>query len=253
MLSGEQYDKNINDILEYLNKYFREPEFEIKSGSNKIKYYTTKFFISLPKDVNDKLDEILWHEIQKYPIFDVEQIGDEQIYVHLGDITQIKADVIVNAANEDGLGCFTYDHKCVDNIIHNKAGPNLRAECNIILSGSKIKTSDAIITRGYNLPAKYVLHTVGPVYNKKIHDKSCLELSSCYSNCLGIADKYGFKSIVFCCISTGLYGFPQEEAAKIAIHSTKNYLRINGSKIKVIFCTFRDSDYELYTNLVHLL
>ena len=245
MLSQENYDKNINNVLDYFNKNYKEPRDCFSDRLDKIKYYTTKYFVNLPQDINKQLDEILKHEINKNPIFDADKITS-QIYVHKGDITQIKADAIVNAANADGLGCFEYSHKCIDNVIHSKAGPGLRLECNIVLSGSKIATSDAIITDGYNLQAKYIIHVVGPIYNKNRHKECCTELSYSYSNCLKLADNNNLDSIVFCCISTGIYGFPQEIASQIAIMAVKNYLQTSGSKIKVIFCTYSDTDYEFY-------
>ena len=139
MPDKSEYKKNVSDVLNYFNKSFKEPAICFDTGLEKIYYYTTKYLINLPPELNKKLDKILQYEIHKNQIFNVNDMHG-QIYLHQGDITQIRADAIVNAANADGLGCFEYKHKCIDNIIHNKAGPGVRFECNLVLSGSKIRT-----------------------------------------------------------------------------------------------------------------
>lgn len=249
-MNERTYDKYIVDILSFLNNNFPEPEHFFNDGLSKINYYTTKYFVQLPPDLSKKMDEILRSEIQKNPVLDVDTIPN-QISVIKHDITQIKADAIVNAANSDGLGCFEYNHKCIDNIIHSKAGPNLRLECKAILNGGKLRPSMAIITKGYNLPAKNVIHVVGPIYDQDKYIECATQLVKSYIHCLTLANAHGIKSIVFCCISTGVYKFPKDLASQIAVSAVKNFLRKSRIPIKIVFCTYTDEDYELYKSLVH--
>lgn len=248
-----KYDQNLSTILLHLEANYPNIAINRLSARDKIKYYVTKFFIDSPPHISELMDEILEYEIYAKPVLDIGQSGshisdnfDISISIIKHDITQIKADAIVNAANADGLGCFEYDHKCIDNIINNKAGPKLRLECKSILGKSKIATSGVIITKGYNLPAKYVIHTVGPIYDKINHHNCVDQLADCYINCLELATKLSLNNIVFCCISTGIYGFPADRAADIALLSVKTFLEQKKSPIKIIFCTYTDADYELY-------
>ena len=164
-----------------------------------------------------------------------------------GDITRLKVDAIVNAANSQGLGCWHPLHGCIDNAIHSAAGLQLRRECNDILKGGTINTGDAIITRGYNLPAKYVIHTVGPIVSQDIPTLEQEEqLSRCYRTCIDLALKKGCRSIAFCCISTGEFSFPNRRAAEIAVHTIK----ANQPSLKVVFNVFKDIDYDIYSELL---
>lgn len=171
-----------------------------------------------------------------------------------GDITSLKADTIVNAANEDMLGCFAPFHNCIDNAIHSVAGPRLRDDCNKIISmqGHKEKTGDAKITRAYHLPSRYVIHTVGPVFKGPFElIKMNSQLADCYKSCLNLCKETGdIDSIAFCSISTGVFGFPKEAAAKIALETVSEWFEKNNSSIRVIFNVFSDSDYDLYRNLL---
>lgn len=165
-----------------------------------------------------------------------------------GDITTLKVDAIVNAANSALLGCFIPLHNCIDNIIHSKAGIQLRLKCNNIMKKqiSKEEVGKAKITDAYNLPSKYIIHTVGPAIaqGKSVRDKDMKLLESCYNSCLEIADSYNLKSIAFCCISTGVFNFPQQLASKIAIETVLNSdTNINS----IIFDVFSDRDYEIYS------
>jgi O-acetyl-ADP-ribose deacetylase (regulator of RNase III) len=162
-----------------------------------------------------------------------------------GDITRLKVDAIVNAANKLGLGCWHPLHACIDNAIHSAAGLQLRLECNRILQGGEIATGGAIITPGYNLPAKYVLHTVGPIVLAGEPTRGQEEqLAACYRSCLYQAKEQGCRSIAFCCISTGEYHFPHRRAAEIAIEACK------GARLRVIFNVFKEIDYEIYRELL---
>ncbi len=162
-----------------------------------------------------------------------------------GDITRLKVDAIVNAANSRGLGCWHPLHACIDNAIHSAAGLQLRQKCNDILKGGMINTGEAIITPAYNLPAKYVIHTVGPIISDGVPTKDQeRQLANCYRNCLGLAEANGCHSIAFCCISTGEFRFPNRRAAEIAVEACKD------ATIKVVFNIFKDIDYDIYRELL---
>ena len=168
-----------------------------------------------------------------------------------GDITRLKVDAIVNAANSQGLGCWQPLHNCIDNSIHSAAGLQLRQECNIVLKGGTIDTGTAIITPGYNLPCKYVIHTVGPIvsnHNPTAEQRE--QLANCYRNCLAIAEANGCHSIAFCCISTGVFGYPNREAAEVAIKTVRNSLITNHYSLNVVFNVFKDIDYDIYRELL---
>ena len=167
-----------------------------------------------------------------------------------GDITTLKIDAIVNAANSQGLGCFIPCHKCIDNAIHSASGVQLRLECNKIMQEiGVLQTGKAFITSGYNLPSKYVIHTVGPIIYGEVTEKEMLELKNCYINSLEIAKENNIKTIAFPCISTGEFRFPKELAAKIAIETIKEHLDTNEEYFeKIIFNVFSDEDYSFYLN-----
>lgn len=173
---------------------------------------------------------------------------DGDIYLWQGDITTLECDAIVNAANSQMLGCFRPLHNCIDNCIHTYAGLRLRNCCNELMEkqGHEEPTGQAKITPAFNLPSKYVIHTVGPIVNGGLTQKHCDLLASCYISCLSSADENGCGSIAFCCISTGVFGFPQEEAAKTAIRTVKDYKNQTESKIKVVFNVFKDEDFVIY-------
>lgn len=174
------------------------------------------------------------------------------IYLWKGDITILKCDGIVNAANSRMLGCFCPNHGCIDNAIHTFAGIQLRLECAEIMKkqGCEEATGRAKITNSYNLPCKYVLHTVGPIVYGKPTEQNESELYGCYRSCLELADKNGLNSIAFCCISTGEFRFPNERAAEIAVRTVQEYKKQTKSKIKVIFNVFKEVDYDAYAKLL---
>ena len=178
--------------------------------------------------------------------------GHPQIAIWQGDITRLNVDAIVNAANSALLGCFCPCHGCIDNCIHTYAGVQLRQECAAIMQeqGREEETGKAKITRAYNLPCKYVLHTVGPIITGPLTGRDETLLASCYRSCLELAEQVGIKSIAFCCISTGEFHFPNDRAAEIAVRTVREYRIENNSVIKVIFNVFKDVDYEIYRNLL---
>lgn len=169
-----------------------------------------------------------------------------------GDITRLQADAIVNAANSALLGCFIPCHGCIDNAIHSAAGVQLRLDCHRIMEeqGGPEPVGSAKITKAYNLPCRYVLHTVGPVIRGNPDREDCMALASCYRSCLELAAAYRLRSIAFCCISTGEFHFPNDEAAVIALETVKEYLTENDSEMEVVFNVYKDKDYEIYKRLL---
>ena len=175
-----------------------------------------------------------------------------QIYLWQGDITRLSVDAIVNAANNQLLGCFAPNHRCIDNAIHTFAGIELRMACSRMIEYMDMpeKTGVARKTYGFNLPAKHVIHTVGPIIYDSLTDIEREQLASCYRSCLELANAYSLQSIAFCCISTGEFRFPNEEAAQIAIDTVRTYLKETNSKIQVVFNVFKDIDYDIYNKLL---
>jgi len=179
----------------------------------------------------------------------VVNIDDEGLQLWQGDITRLQVDAIVNAANAQALGCWSPLHNCIDNCIHSASGIQLRKACADIMQGGLLKTGEAFITQGYNLPAKHVIHTVGPIIETGIPTKEQEEqLAQCYRSCLDIAEENGLESIAFCCISTGVFHFPNERAAEIAVETVRAYPRKHVKT--VVFNVFLDKDYDIYKELL---
>ena len=163
-----------------------------------------------------------------------------------GDITRLKADAIVNACNPALLGCFRPLHKCIDNAIHSFAGVQVRLDCAAMMKGGEEPNGRVKVTAAYNLPSKYVFHTVGPVVSGAVTEKDENDLRSCYLSCLREADGRGLATLAFCCISTGVYGYPKEDACRLAVRTVREYLADTKSGLKVIFDVFDDEDERLY-------
>ena len=194
-------------------------------------------------------DEYLKEEIKNKGIIDEKDIASDKdiISIWQGDITTLKCDVIVNACNEYLLGCFNPTHRCIDNTIHSFAGMQLREECNNIMKGKTLPNGDVVLTDAYNLPSKYIIQTVGPQVNGTPNEKDKDNLRKCYYNSLELCKEKRLKTIAFPCIATGLYGFPGEEASKIAISTVKEYLKVNPNAFNhIIFNVFKDEDLEVY-------
>ena len=173
------------------------------------------------------------------------------VYLWQGDITTLTADAIVNAANSQMLGCFVPCHGCIDNAIHTYAGVQLRIECARVMSAQKEEpTGGAKITKAYNLPCHYVLHTVGPVIYGSVTKADRELLASCYRSCLELAAEYDLHSVAFCCISTGEFHFPAELAAEIAIGTVREWQQKHPDKIGVIFNVFKDNDHAIYRRML---
>ena len=173
------------------------------------------------------------------------------IYLWQGDITTLAADAIVNAANRQMLGCFVPCHGCIDNAIHTYAGVQLRLACAAAMrqQGQEEATGHAKITKAYNLPCRFVLHTVGPIICGSVTKADRELLASCYRSCLDLAEETGLHSVAFCCISTGEFHFPGELAAEIAVHTVQAWQQQHPNQIEVIFNVFKNSDYEIYQRL----
>ena len=176
----------------------------------------------------------------------------EKLVLWQGDITRLKADAIVNAANSQMLGCWEPNHGCIDNMIHTMSGVQLRLECAELMEkqGHDEPAGCAKITKGYNLPAQYVLHTVGPVVRGVLTEEHQQLLKSCYVSCLELAAQYELQSVVFCCISTGVFGFPKEPAAEIAVNTAMEFLQQDTSVQRIVFNVFKDEDKLLYQKLL---
>ena len=174
------------------------------------------------------------------------------LYLRQGDITTLAVDAIVNAANSRMLGCFVPCHSCIDNAIHTYAGVQLRLACAAAMrqQGQEEATGHAKITKAYNLPCRFVLHTVGPIICGSVTKADRELLASCYRSCLDLAAETGLHSVAFCCISTGEFHFPNELAAQIAIQTVSEWQRNHPDQIEVIFNVFKDSDYAIYRRLL---
>ncbi|MBR7084588.1 MAG: protein-ADP-ribose hydrolase [Oscillospiraceae bacterium] len=197
-------------------------------------------------------DEYLTELTQSKGITDIADLSpvEDGIYLWKGDITTLKCGAVVNAANSGLTGCYRPCHSCIDNCIHTFAGVRLRYKCGQLMEqqGHEEPTGMAKITPAYNLPSDYIIHTVGPIVNGHLTDEHCRLLENSYKSCLDIAIKNDIRSIAFCCISTGVFGFPQEKAAGIAVHTVREFRTTHD--IQVVFDVFGDDDYEIYKRLL---
>ncbi|MBQ2022050.1 MAG: protein-ADP-ribose hydrolase [Peptococcaceae bacterium] len=211
-----------------------------------------------PKPISEEFlrvqDDYLQEELSQKHITSVSDLLplEPGIYVWQGDITTLACDAIVNAANSGMTGCYYPCHGCIDNAIHSYAGVQLRLACDAIIKaqGHEEPTGTAKITEAYNLPCRYVLHTVGPIITGPLKKQDENLLASCYRSCLVLAEEYGLKSIAFCCISTGEFRFPNQRAAEIAVETVREYRKQAGSEIEVIFNVFKDIDDYIYRELL---
>ena len=247
-------DEKLNFLINFLLDEMPEYKGDAVNISDPKKLLRSLMNVRPPKKLNPKFldvqDEFLSRERDLKGIVHVETLLEVQpgISIWQGDITRLDSDAIVNAANEKLLGCFVPCHSCIDNAIHSAAGLQLRDECNAIIKaqGHDEFTGDAKITRAYNLPSKFVIHTVGPIVFGKLTDRQRAELESCYKSCLELAEEKNLRSLAFCCISTGEFHFPNDEAAKIAVKTVKNFLPQAKSLKKIIFNVFKDLDLKIY-------
>lgn len=258
--------------LDFLIDYLLNENTEItvnnipKNELEKKRLYRSLCNIREAKEISNKYleieNEFLQEELKKKDITNIKDIqtinktikesnlkNKDKICLWQGDITTLQIDSIVNAANSQGLGCFIPCHKCIDNQINTFAGISLRLECKKKMKEKDyfLETGKAFITNGYNLPAKYVIHTVGPIIYDKVTDKEIKELQECYINSLNLAKENKIRTIAFPCISTGEFRFPKEQASKIAIKSVDRFLYENRNYFdKVVFNVYGEEDYKIY-------
>ena len=218
----------------------------------------TLFNIRMPIPISQEFlavqDAYLQEELRRKGITELSNLTpvQEGIYLWQGDITTLSCDAIVNAANSQMLGCFHPCHGCIDNAIHTYAGIQLRLACAELMEqqGHEEETGKAKITPAFNLPCRYVLHTVGPIVQGWLTKKDKELLASCYRSCLALAEKNNLRNVAFCCISTGEFHFPNDKAAQIAIQTVKEYRQETHTKMEVIFNVFKDEDDKIYRRLL---
>ena len=216
--------------------------------------------IWMPRPLSEEFlaiqDEYLREECRRKGITDLSDLQplavDDRLYLWQGDMTTLKVDGVVDPANSQLLGCWRILHDCLDNLLHSGAGLALRYRCYEIMQaqGYEEPAGRAKITPGYALPAKYILHTVGPIVQGRLTKEHERLLASCYTSCLDLAAENGLESVAFCCISTGVFMFPNQRAAEIAVETVRNWLDETGSRMKVIFNVFKDQDLKIYQGLL---
>ena len=243
MTQNERLDFLINHLISEDNRYSNIviP----KDSEEKFNLFRSLVNVREPKQISNEFIKLQDDYLQ-------ERLTEINFDVSVKDIySTLKCGAIVNAANSAMLGCFVPCHKCIDNAIHTFSGVQLRLECNRImkLQGHKEQTGAAKITKSYNLPCDYILHTVGPIVYGHLTDEHCKLLASCYRSCLELAEANGVKSIAFCCISTGEFHFPNDIAAQIAVETAKDYLK-HSELERVIFNVFKDTDKKIYEKLL---
>ena len=202
-------------------------------------------------------DDYLRQELAEEGVTGLDQLrpidADGQLYLWQGDITRLRCGAIVNAANSGMTGCYVPCHACIDNCIHTYAGVQLRLDCARLMEaqGREEPTGRARLTRAYNLPCDYVLHTVGPIIQDRVRAEDRRLLAGCYRSCLELAEAHGVESIAFCCISTGEFHFPNQEAAEIAVRTVREFLEQQTTSVeRVIFNVFKDLDAAIYRRLL---
>ena len=207
----------------------------------------------LPNPVSERFleiqDRLFGSETEENGVIDVDSLEyRENIALWKGDITRLNADAVVNAANNSLLGCFIPHHKCIDNVIHSRAGVQVRLDCSKIMGaqGEAEPAGCAKITLAYNLPSKYIIHTVGPMVGLRVTEEDRRVLRNCYLSSLNLAKEMKIHTIAFCCISTGIFSFPNDEAAAVAVGAVKNWLLETGYDMRIIFDVFLDKDLAIY-------
>jgi O-acetyl-ADP-ribose deacetylase (regulator of RNase III) len=255
-----------SERLQFLNKCLLDESPQYKNMStnyssdniSQFRLFRSLVNIRPPKQASKEFlkiqDKFLQTAIAEKGITDINDLEPIRgnLYLWQGDITTLKCDSIVNAANSAMLGCFCPCHSCIDNAIHTFSGVQLRLDCAEIMQkqGHNEPCGTAKITPAYNLPCKHILHTVGPMIIGKLTEKDYGLLAECYRSCLSLAEKSRLSSIAFCCISTGEFHFPNDEAAKTAISTVDDFLTQTGSNIKVIFNVYKEYDCNIYKRLL---
>lgn len=256
MNQRERREYLINKLLAEQPQY-RELEMPVEAGEQK-RLLRSLMNVRRPQPVSSDItsvqDEYLQTETCAKGITEFSDMTpvEEGIYLWKGDITTLRCDAIVNAANSGLTGCYYPCHGCIDNAIHTYAGMQLRLECARLIErqGHEEPVGSAKITAAYNLPCKCIIHTVGPIVGERVTSEDERLLESCYRFCLELAETHGIKSIAFCCISTGEFHFPNERAAEIAVKTVRDYMKRENSQINVIFNVFKEIDYDIYRKLL---
>ncbi len=205
-----------------------------------------------PNPISDEFlklqDSFLWTQTVEKGIVDVSQFDyKNNIALWQGDITRLNCDAIVNACNSALLGCFQPLHKCIDNAIHSAAGVQVRLDCNKLMQGGSEPNGHVKVTNAYNLPSKYIFHTVGPIVSNKNPSKENIDdLRNCYLSCLNEANNKKLSTIAFCCLSTGVFGYPNKDACELAVDTVQQWQKENKSDLNIIFNVFLDKDKDLY-------
>lgn len=247
-------------LIQYLldeNKRYSDVEIP-PDREEQFRLFRSLVNVRMPHPVSEEFlkiqNEYLAQEISQKGITDIKDLTpvQEDICIWQGDITTLKCDAVVNAANSQLLGCFFPCHACIDNCIHTFSGVQLRLFCNEMMQKQLFEepTGSAKITPAFNLPSSYVIHTVGPIISGALRQRDKELLASCYRECLKLADEKNLKSIAFCCISTGEFHFPNDKAAEIAVNTVRDYKRQTGSEMKVIFNVFKEYDLQIYKKLL---
>ena len=259
-----------NERLDYLVEEFKTDSVRYKDlttpsdTEGKRQLLRSLMNIRMPKEMPEEVlkvqDEYLSGRVQEKGVVrlsDIPAIKDSNniLSIWQGDITRLRVDAIVNAANSQMLGCFVPMHTCIDNCIHTFAGIQLRAECSRQMKKMRARygrdyeqpTAVPMLTDAYNLPAKKVVHIVGPIVQDELTPELEEDLADCYTNTLELCAENGLRSVAFCCISTGVFRFPNKRAAEIAVHTVKEWLEAHPGKVdRVIFNVFKDEDRRYY-------
>ena len=274
-------ERSQEERLDYLVEAFKEDSGEYKNlqipadTNGKRRILRSLMNIRMPRkmapDILNVQDEYLQGWIRENGIVTLSEISTiadqggthpfaDRISIWQGDITRLEVDAIVNAANSQMLGCFVPMHTCIDNCIHTFAGVQLRAECNRQMQELRIRygrdyeqpTAVPMLTDGYNLPAKKVIHIVGPIVQYQLTPELEEDLAACYRNTLDMCAENGLKSVAFCCISTGVFHFPNKMAAEIAAKTVTDWLSTHPDTMgRVIFNVFKDEDKKYYEQELH--
>ena len=212
--------------------------------------------IRMPDPISDEFlkiqDEYLTAENLSEGLVRIEDLtpiqADKRIYIWQGDMSRLAIDAVTLPANSGFTGCYQWLHSCLDNILGSKAGVELRLFTNKLITeqGYPEPTGQAKITPGFNLPSKFIIHTVGPIVQGRLTKENERMLASCYRSILELADQKDIRTLALCCISTGVFMFPNQRAAEIAVETVRKYLAGSGSQIKVIFNVFKDIDLMFY-------
>ena len=272
---------NQTERLDYLVEAFKEDSGEYRNiqtpgdTNGKRRILRSLMNIRMPRELPDEMlivqDEYLTErnaEKGVVPLAEISTLAEQgstvahgsQLSIWQGDITRLAVDAIVNAANSQMLGCFVPMHTCIDNCIHTYAGVQLRSECDRQMKQFRAKcgrdyeqpTAVPMLTDGYNLPAKKVIHIVGPIVQDELTPALEKDLANCYRNTLDMCAESGLRSVAFCCISTGVFHFPADRAAEIAVRTVAEWLDEHGERMdRVIFNVFSDKDRKLYERLLY--